>query len=85
MAGGETLPADLVLFSVGVRPSSRLAVEGGYVSREGANAWRPRQTRRKVWPVVTAVVVALAIASPTLKEWGAFQKRKMDSMQKGGR
>ena len=35
--------------------------------------------------LVTAVVVALAIASPTLKEWGAFQKRKMDSMQKGGR
>lgn len=22
--------------------SSRLAVEGGYVSQEGANAWRPR-------------------------------------------
>lgn len=35
--------------------------------------------------LVTAVVVALAIASPTLKEWGTFQKRKMDSMQKGGR
>ena len=29
LAGGETLPADLVLFSVGVRPSSRLAVECG--------------------------------------------------------
>lgn len=39
--------------------SSRLAVEGGYVSQEGANAWRPRQTRRKVWPVVTVAVVAV--------------------------
>ncbi len=35
--------------------------------------------------LVTAVVVALAIASPTLKEWGNFQKRKIRSMQKGGR
>ena len=35
--------------------------------------------------LVTAVVVALAIASPTLKEWGSFQKRKLGSMQKGGR
>ena len=43
--------------------SSRLAVEGGYVSQEGANAWRPRQTRRKVWPVVTAVVVVIVAMS----------------------
>lgn len=35
--------------------------------------------------LVTAVVVALAIASPTLKEWGDFQKRKLRSMQEGGR
>lgn len=35
--------------------------------------------------LVTAVVVALAIASPALKEWGAFQKRKMGAQQKGGR
>ena len=35
--------------------------------------------------LVTAVVVARAIASPTLKEWGNFQKRKIRSMQKGGR
>lgn len=34
--------------------------------------------------LVTAVVVALAIASPTLKEWGALKKRKMDAKQKGG-
>lgn len=34
--------------------------------------------------LVTAIVVALAIASPTLKEWAAFQKRKMSTMQKGG-
>lgn len=35
--------------------------------------------------LVTAVVVAFAIASPTLKEWAGFQKRKRVSMQKGGR
>ncbi len=35
--------------------------------------------------LVTAIVVALAIASPALKEWGSFQKRKFGSVQKGGR
>lgn len=35
--------------------------------------------------LVTAIVVALAIASPALKEWGALEKRKIGSMQKGGR
>lgn len=35
--------------------------------------------------LVTAIVMALAIASPALKEWGMFQKRKIESMQKGGR
>ncbi|HBN55575.1 MAG TPA: ABC transporter permease [Lachnospiraceae bacterium] len=35
--------------------------------------------------LVTAVVVALAIASPALKEWGALKKRKMGAQQKGGR
>jgi len=35
--------------------------------------------------LVTAIVVALAIASPALKEWSAFQRRKIDSIQKGGR
>ena len=35
--------------------------------------------------LVTAVVVALAIASPTLKDWADFQKRKIRSAQKGGR
>ena len=35
--------------------------------------------------LVTAVVVALAIASPALKEWGAFQKRRMGAQQIGGR
>jgi len=34
--------------------------------------------------LVTAIVVALAIASPALKEWAAFQKRKMDAAQRGG-
>ena len=35
--------------------------------------------------LVTAVVVALAIASPALKEWGLLEKRRLGSMQKGGR
>lgn len=35
--------------------------------------------------LVTAAVVALAIAAPTLKEWSAFQKRKISAMQKEGR
>lgn len=34
--------------------------------------------------LVTAVVVVLAIASPTLKSWTDFQKRKIRSSQKGG-
>jgi putative ABC transport system permease protein len=33
--------------------------------------------------LMTAIVVALAIASPTLKEWAAFQKRKISAAQKG--
>lgn len=35
--------------------------------------------------LMTAVVVALAIAAPALKEWSAFQKRKLAARQKGGR
>lgn len=43
----------------------------------------------KVVPVqglklITAIVVALAIAFPTIKEWFAFQKRKMTATRKGG-
>lgn len=44
----------------------------------------------KIMPVqglrlATAVIVALAIAFPTIKSWAAFQKRKMAARQKGGR
>lgn len=35
--------------------------------------------------LITAIVVALAIAFPTIKEWTAFQKRKMAASRKGGR
>ncbi len=35
--------------------------------------------------LVTAAVVALAIAAPTWKEWSAFQKKKLVAIQKGGR
>jgi putative ABC transport system permease protein len=44
----------------------------------------------KVVPVeglklVTATVVGLAIAAPTIKEWTAFQRRKAGAAKKGGR
>ena len=39
--------------------SCRLAVEGGYVTQEGAERWVPPQKKRKVWPMVTALSVAL--------------------------
>ena len=43
----------------------------------------------KIMPVqglklVTALVVALAIASPAIKDWAAFQRRKMAATRKGG-
>ncbi len=43
----------------------------------------------KVVPVdclklLTAVIVALAIAAPTIKKWAAFQKRKLAAGRKGG-
>jgi putative ABC transport system permease protein len=34
--------------------------------------------------LVTAIVVALAIAMPTLKSWAAFQKKKLTASRKGG-
>ncbi|MGN1001814.1 MAG: ABC transporter permease [Oscillospiraceae bacterium] len=44
----------------------------------------------KVVPVdclklLTAVIVALAIAAPAIKNWAAFQKRKISAGRKGGR
>ena len=41
--------------------SSRLAVEGGYVSWEQANAWTPPRKKRKVWPIVVGVLAALGV------------------------
>ena len=43
----------------------------------------------KIMPVqglklVTALVVALAIAFPVIKDWAAFQRRKMAAARKGG-
>lgn len=35
--------------------------------------------------LLTAVIVALAIASPTIKDWAAFQRRKAAAGRKGGR
>jgi putative ABC transport system permease protein len=34
--------------------------------------------------LITAIIVALAIAFPTIREWYAFQKRKMAANRKGG-
>ena len=43
--------------------SCRLAVEGGYVTQQGADSWTPRQNKRKRWPLVLAGTVAcVAIA-----------------------
>ena len=35
--------------------------------------------------LLTAVIVALAIAAPSIKEWAAFQRRKAVAGRKGGR
>lgn len=46
--------------------SSRLAVEGGYVSQEGAASWTPRQNKRKIWPWVllgTAAVLVFIVGA----------------------
>ncbi len=44
--------------------SCRLAVEGGYVTQQGADSWTPRQNKRKRWPLVLAGTVAcVAIVS----------------------
>ena len=42
------------------------------------------RAKAKVFPIeamklVTAILVALAIAAPTIKQWAAFQKRKADA------
>ena len=34
--------------------------------------------------LLTAVIVALAIAAPSIRKWAAFQKRKMTAKRKGG-
>ena len=33
---------------------------------------------------LTAVIVGLAIAAPSIKKWAAFQKRKLAAGRKGG-
>ena len=46
--------------------SSRLAVEGGYVSQEGAASWTPRRNKRKIWPWVllgTAAVLVFIVGA----------------------
>ena len=46
--------------------SSRLAVEGGYVTQAGANAWTPRKKKKCPWLLaagVTAAVLLFTVAS----------------------
>lgn len=40
--------------------SSRLAVEGGYVTQEQADGWRPR--KKKKWPYVVAICAVVVVA-----------------------
>ena len=61
--------------------SSRLAVEGGYVSQEGANSWTPRRTQRKVWPFVVACVAIVAIVvSVAAAQVGRFVGRTVEAV-----
>ena len=68
--------------------SSRLAVEGGYVTQEGANSWTPRQTRwnkRKVWPVAAVAVVAcVAVVAMLAAQVGRFVGRTVEQAIGGG-
>lgn len=52
--------------------SSRLAVEGGYVSWEQANAWVPTRKKRK-WPWVLAVCAVLSAALIGILSWAAVR------------
>ena len=64
--------------------SSRLAVEGGYVTQEAANSWTPRQKKRKVWPFVAAgcaiflvvAMVPVAILTSLTGNWFGFSANR---------
>ncbi len=65
--------------------SSRLAVEGGYVTQERANAWTPRQTQRKAWPFVVAGVAVVAIVvGVAAAQVGRFVGRTVEQVIGGG-
>ena len=40
--------------------SSRLAIEGGYVTQEQASSWTPPRKKRKIWPIVLGVAGVMA-------------------------
>ena len=44
--------------------SCRLAVEGGYVTREQANSWTP--SKKKKWPWILAAAVVALVAVPAM-------------------
>ena len=62
--------------------SSRLAVEGGYVSREGAAAWTPRKRRKWPWVLagtLTAVVIIATVGIVALtRMWFGFGRAMSD-------
>lgn len=70
--------------------SSRLAVEGGYVTREGVSAWTPRQNKRKIWPWVTAgtltavVLVAVFVGAAAMWMGRAVGRAVRDEVVIGG-
>ncbi len=73
--------------------SSRLAVEGGYVTQAGANAWTPRKARwnkRKIWPWVTAgtltavVLVAVFVGAAAMWMGRAVGRAVRDEVVIGG-
>ena len=55
--------------------SCRLAVEGGYVTQDAANAWRPPQKKKRVWPVVVACSLAAAFVGALVIPGAAYVGR----------
>jgi len=55
--------------------SSRLAVEGGYVTQEQANSWTPKKKKRWPWVLIGAAAVLIFVAGPAAllaQLWGVI-------------
>ena len=53
--------------------SSRLAVEGGYVTQEQAASWAPMRKKRRIWPLVVAVTAAVMVFTVGSAIWTAMR------------